>query len=95
MDDLEDFVEYRSGLTSISVENLQALAKYYDFGSVEEMEEFLNGFDDSIEYYQSIKALEGAISIYLSFGEDAEFILDGLFFAFGLTEEELDKIERS
>ncbi|PSL40798.1 processed acidic surface protein [Planomicrobium soli] len=90
--EIEEFVDYYSNLTAITPENLQELVEYYEFGTVEELEKFLNGYGDSIEEYDSIEELEEAIAFYTMIGEDDDLALDGLFSAFGLTEQELQNL---
>ncbi|TWT03734.1 processed acidic surface protein [Planomicrobium sp. CPCC 101079] len=92
IEEIEAFIDKDPSFTEIIPENLQELVDYYEFGSVEELEAFLNGFGDSYKNYQSIEELEGAISLYLWLSEDGDIMLDGLFSAFGLTEEELDNL---
>lgn len=90
--EIEEIINQSSYGTEITPENLQELADYYEFGSVEELEAFLNGYGDSYNNYDSIEELEEMVVLYLMLEEDSEFILDGLFSAFGLTAEELDTL---
>lgn len=53
---------YTEELTPITDENLQTLLEDYEFGSIEELEAFLNSYDDSIENYEYIEDLEFAIA---------------------------------
>ncbi|WKA53877.1 processed acidic surface protein [Planococcus shixiaomingii] len=88
---LVEYVDYYMELTPITPENLQELADYYEFGSVEELETFLNGFGESIDDYNYIEDLEESVSYYLYY-EETDFDLDGFFAEFGLTEQELERL---
>jgi processed acidic surface protein len=76
--------------TPISDENLQALLEEFDFNTVEELEAFLNEYDDSIENYEYIEDLEFAIATY--YLSDAEDELLAVMDSIGLTEEEAEKL---
>lgn len=96
-EELYDFVEYYASMNLITPENLQEIVDKYKFSSLEEMEKFLKEFGDSYKDYEYIEELEEAIIFYKEvkegvYDEDTEFVLDGLFTAFGLTDKELDKL---
>ena len=76
--------------TPITDENLLTLLEEFDFSSVEELEAFLNEYDDSIENYEFIEDLEFAIATY--YLSDAEEELLGVMDSLGLKEEEAEKL---
>ncbi|WNF22715.1 processed acidic surface protein [Mesobacillus jeotgali] len=76
--------------TPITDENLQTLLEEFEFNSVEELESFLNEYDDSIENYEFIEDLEFAIATY--YLSDAEEELLAVMDSIGLTEEEAEKL---
>ena len=53
---------YSEELTPITDESLQTLLEDYEFTSIEELEAFLNSYDDSIDNYEYIEDLEYAVS---------------------------------
>jgi processed acidic surface protein len=77
--------------TPITDENLQQLLSDYEFASVEELEAFLNKYDDSIENYEFIEDLEMAIAD--AYFAEAEQELIALMESIGLTKEEAKKLE--
>lgn len=83
---LEDFIG-----TPIDATNLQQLLEDYGFASENELEAFLQEYDDSISYYESIEDLESTIIFYQDMG-DFEIDMDGLFTELGLTEEEIENL---
>lgn len=93
-EELSEYVDfYLNGWvgTPIDDNNLNELLESYGFESKEELEEFLNSFDDSIENYEYIEDLELAIDIYQTDGEALDEIQE-LFDSIGLTEEEIEKL---
>lgn len=93
-EELSEFVGYYlNGWegTPIDDENLQELLEYYEFETREELENFLNENDDSINNYEFIEDLESAVDMYVNGGEYADEI-SSLFTELGLTEEELGKL---
>lgn len=85
------YLSYGKDLTPITEAGLAALIKEYGFSSVEELEGFLNGFDDSLDNYDFIEDLESSIFFYQ---EEWLFDIDfeGVFAEFGLTEQELKRL---
>ena len=83
---LEDYIG-----TPIDATNLQELMEEYGFSSEKELEAFLQEYDDSISYYESIEDLESTIIFYQDMG-DFEIDIDGLFTDLGLTEEEVERL---
>ncbi|EIM05299.1 LPXTG-motif cell wall anchor domain-containing protein [Planococcus antarcticus DSM 14505] len=83
---LEDFIG-----TPIDDTNLQQLLEDYGFASEKELEAFLQEYDDSISYHESIEDLESSIIFYQDPG-DFEIDMDGLFTELGLTEEEIENL---
>ncbi|SHP74453.1 Uncharacterised protein [Mycobacteroides abscessus subsp. abscessus] len=93
-EELSEYVDfYLNGWvgTPIDDNNLNELLESYGFESKEELEEFLNSFDDSIENYEYIEDLELAVDIYQTDGEALDEIQE-LFDSIGLTEEEIEKL---
>ncbi|PLR69088.1 processed acidic surface protein [Bacillus sp. UMB0893] len=93
-EELSEFVDYYlNGWegTPIDDENLQELLEYYEFETREELENFLNENDDSINNYEFIEDLDSAVDMYVNGGEYADEI-SSLFTELGLTEEELEKL---
>ncbi|KKK38772.1 hypothetical protein WQ57_07250 [Mesobacillus campisalis] len=88
--DLADWT-YVETSTPITDENLQQLLSDYEFASVEELEAFLNKYDDSIENYEFIEDLEMAIAD--AYFAEAEQELIALMESIGLTKEEAKKLE--
>ncbi|MBX0313387.1 processed acidic surface protein [Planococcus glaciei] len=78
--------------TPLTDETLQQLIENNGFESKEELESFLNKYDDSINNYQTVESLEETIDTYNS-EEEIESVLAGLFEELGLTEEELVRLE--
>lgn len=81
---------YPEEQTPITDENLQTLLDEFEFGSVEDLESFLNKYDDSIENYMYIEELEAAIANY--YLADAEDELLKAMDSLGLTMEEAEKL---
>ncbi|GGP14322.1 processed acidic surface protein [Oceanobacillus neutriphilus] len=50
----------------LSEENLEAVAEEYDFGSIEELEELFNLYEDSINNYTTLFEIENAAEIYVA-----------------------------
>ncbi|WP_077600879.1 processed acidic surface protein [Oceanobacillus sojae] len=50
----------------LSEENLEAVAEEYDFGSIEELEELFNLYEDSINNYTTLFEIENATEIYVA-----------------------------
>lgn len=94
-EDLYDYVGYyldgEFG-TPINEENLQQLLEDYGFASREELEEYLQQFDESIEYYDYIEDLDSIVDYYVNGGADLEAEIDELFLSLDLTEEEMDRL---
>jgi processed acidic surface protein len=82
---------YVETFTPITDENLQQLLSDYEFASVEELEAFLNKYEDSIENYEFIEDLEMAIAD--AYFAEAEQELIALMESIGLTKEEAKKLE--
>lgn len=78
--------------TPLTDEALQQLIEDYGFETKENLESFLNEYDDSIANYDTVEALEEAIDNYI-FSTEYGFELAGLFDELGLTEEELERLE--
>lgn len=78
--------------TPLTDETLQQVIDAYEFESREDLESFLNEYDDSINNYKTVEALEEAIDNYI-FSTDFGFELAGLFEELGLTAEELERLE--
>ncbi|WP_053166797.1 processed acidic surface protein [Planococcus glaciei] len=78
--------------TPLTDEMLQQVIDAYEFESREDLESFLNEYDDSINNYKTVEALEEAIDNYI-FSTDFGFELAGLFEELGLTAEELERLE--
>ncbi len=95
MEELEESVDfyltYQEDWTPITEANLALLLEDFGFASKEELEEFLNLFDDSIANYEFIEDLESSIMFYQ---EDWLFDMDleDVFAEFGLTEQELERL---
>ncbi|MGI8385674.1 processed acidic surface protein [Robertmurraya sp. P23] len=93
-EELSEYVDYYLNEwvgTPIDENNLHDLLEAYGFGSKEELEAYLNTFDDSIENYEYIEDLEIALDIYQTDDEALEEIQE-LFDSIGLTEEEIEKL---
>src|SRR5690606_11418405 len=78
--------------TPLTDETLQQVIDAYEFESREDLESFLNEYDDSINNYKTVEALEEALDNYI-FSTDFGFELAGLFEELGLTAEELERLE--
>lgn len=94
-EDLDEYVGFylsEGEETPLTEEALQQLIEDYGFESKEELESFLNEYDDSINNYKTVEALEQAIDNYI-FNMDLGMELTGLFEQFGLTQEELERLE--
>ena len=95
MEELEEsldfYVSFEEDLTPITEENLSLLIEDFGFTSKDELEQFLNLFDDSLEDYEYIEDLESSIMFYQ---EEWLFDLDieGVFAEFGVTEQELERL---
>ncbi|WLR55438.1 processed acidic surface protein [Mesobacillus subterraneus] len=81
---------YTEEMTPITDENLQTLLETYEFGSIEELEAFLNSYDDSIENYEYIEELEFAIAEHY-FMEAKDDLINTLD-SFGLSLAEANKL---
>lgn len=88
---LDFYLNFDQDLTPITDENLASLLEDYGFASKEELEQFLNLFDESLADYEFIEDLESSIMFYQ---EDWLFDLDmeSVFSEFGLTEQELERL---
>lgn len=97
MEELEEsldfYVSFEEDLTPITEENLSLLIEDFGFTSKDELEQFLNLFDDSLEDYEYIEDLESSIMFYQ---EEWLFDLDieGVFAEFGVTEQELERLAK-
>ncbi len=93
-EELIEYVDfYLNGFegTPIDEENLQTLLDEYGFDSKEDLEQFLNENEDSIENYEYIEDLEFAVDFYVNGDEYLDEIY-GLFTEIGLTDEEVEKL---
>jgi processed acidic surface protein len=81
---------YTEEMTPITDENLQTLLDTYEFGSKEELEAFLNSYDDSIENYEYIEDLEFAIAEHY-FMESKDDLINTLD-SFGLSLAEANNL---
>ncbi|GAM14754.1 processed acidic surface protein [Mesobacillus selenatarsenatis] len=81
---------YTEELTPITDENLQTLLEDYEFESIEELEAFLNSYDDSIENYEYIEDLEFAIAEH--YFMDAKDDLINTLDSFGLSLAEANNL---
>lgn len=94
-EDLYDYVGYyldgEFG-TPINDENLQELVEKYGFASFDELEEYLQQFDESIDHYEFIEDLDSIVDYYVNGGADLEAEIDELFLSMDLTEEEMDRL---
>lgn len=84
--ELFDYVDYYASLDAITAENLLELLDYYGFASKKELEDLLNEYGDSLDYYGYIQELYDAVDFYLYDNELQELFL--LFEEIGLTEDE-------
>src|SRR5690606_5258683 len=94
IEDLEYYVEFylKDELgTPITPTNLQELMTEYGFTSEKALEEYLDGYSDSIKNYEFIEDLEESL-IYYQELDEYDLELDGLFTELGLTEEELERL---
>jgi len=78
--------------TPINDENLQQLLEDYGFASKAELEEYLQQFDESIEYYDYIEDLDYTVDYYINGGADLEAEMDELFQSLQLTDEEMERL---
>ncbi|MCM3029798.1 processed acidic surface protein [Niallia sp. MER 6] len=78
--------------TLINDENLQELVERYGFASADELEEYLQQFDESIDHYEFIEDLDSIVDYYMNGGADLEAEIDELFLSMDLTEEEMDRL---
>lgn len=93
-EELFEYVDfYLNGMegTPIDEENLQILLDEYGFDSKEDLEQFLNENDDSIENYEYIEDLELAVDFYVNGDEYLDEIY-GLFTEIGLTDKEVENL---
>ncbi|MBT2641714.1 processed acidic surface protein [Bacillus sp. ISL-41] len=81
---------YTEELTPITDENLQTLLEDYEFVSIEELEAFLNSYDDSIENYEYIEDLEFAVAEHY-FMESKDDLINTLD-SFGLSLAEANNL---
>ena len=90
-DTVDFYLNYQEDWTPITEANLAILLEEFGFTSKDELEDFLNQFDDSLENYEYIEDLESSILFYQ---EDWLFDMDleGMFAEFGLTEQELERL---
>jgi processed acidic surface protein len=81
---------YAEELTPINDESIKQLLEDYEFESKEELEKFLNNYDDSIENYEYIEDLEFAVLgyIYLEAKDNLINVLD----KFGLSLAEANNL---
>ncbi|WP_271854117.1 processed acidic surface protein [Planococcus maritimus] len=88
---LDFYLNFDLELTPITDANLASLLEDFGFASKEELEQFLNLFDESLADYEFIEDLESSIMFYQ---EDWLFDLDmeSVFSEFGLTEQELERL---
>lgn len=77
--------------TPIDDENLKELMDNFGFTSEQELEEFLQGYSDSLENYDFIEDLEESLLFYTEM-DDYELDFNGLFTELGLTEEEVERL---
>ncbi|MED4039135.1 processed acidic surface protein [Niallia taxi] len=78
--------------TPITDENLQQLLDDYGFASADELEEYLQQFDESIDYYDYIEDLDYTVDYYINGGADLEAEMDELFQSLQLTDEEMERL---
>jgi len=78
--------------TPINDENLQELVEKYGFASFDELEEYLQQFDESIDHYEFIEDLDLTVDYYMNGGAELEAEIDELFLSMDLTEEEMDRL---
>ena len=95
MEELEEsldfYMNFEQDFTPITDANLALLLEDFGFASKEELEQFLNSFDESLADYEFIEDLESSIMFYQ---EEWLFDLDmeNVFAEFGLTEQELERL---
>ncbi|WP_210367955.1 processed acidic surface protein [Bacillus sp. REN3] len=87
--DLPEFL-YADELTPITPENLQELLDLFGFKSKQELEKFLNEYDDSVENYEYIEDLYGAVGglVFVQSKDELVNMLD----SFGLSLAEANNI---
>lgn len=93
-EELYDFVDFYLNEmvgTPINDENLKELLIKYNFSSVEELEAYLNKYDDSLEYYDYVEDLDFTLDLYVNGMISDEEMYD-LFSEIGLTEKEIDNL---
>ncbi|MEM5011262.1 processed acidic surface protein [Niallia taxi] len=78
--------------TPITDENLQQLLEDYGFASADELEDYLQQFDESIDYYDYIEDLDYTVDYYINGGADLEAEMDELFQSLQLTDEEMERL---
>lgn len=83
-------LQYQEELTPVTDESLQQLLDDYEFESKEELEKFLNKYDDSIENYENIEDLEVAVAVLVSQEGKDEII--NILDKFGLSLDESKKL---
>lgn len=83
-------LQYQEELTPITDESLQQLLDAYEFESKEELEKFLNKYDDSIENYENIEDLEATVAVLVSQEGKDEII--NILDKFGLSLDESKKL---
>lgn len=81
---------YTEEWTPITDESLQTLLEDYEFASIEELEAFLNSYDDSIENYEYIEDLEFAVAEHY-FMESKDDLINTLD-SFGLSLAEANNL---
>ncbi|MBU9673700.1 processed acidic surface protein [Planococcus sp. CP5-4] len=92
-DSIDFYLNFEEELTPITEANLALLLEDFGFTSKDELEEFLNLFDDSLADYEFIEDLESSIMFYQ---EEWLFDLDmeEVFAEFGVTEQELERLAK-
>ncbi|ANU13869.1 hypothetical protein B481_1147 [Planococcus halocryophilus Or1] len=94
IEDVEYFSEfYLDDYTGTPIDalNLQELMDDFGFASEKELEDFLQGYSDSLENYDFIEELEDSLLFYTEM-DDYELDFNGLFTELGLTEEEVERL---
>ncbi|KIY23889.1 processed acidic surface protein [Mesobacillus subterraneus] len=81
---------YTEELTPITDEKMQTLLEDYQFASVEELEAFLNSYDDSIENYEYMEDLDFAVAQHY-FMESKDDLINTLD-SFGLSLAEANNL---
>ncbi|MFT8320620.1 MAG: processed acidic surface protein [Bacillus sp. (in: firmicutes)] len=94
-EELYDYIDfYLNGAEGTPIDdlNLQTLLNKYGYKSKEELEKFLQEYDDSIGNYEYIEDLELTVDYYQSGGDKLDEEMDNLLNALQLTDEELEKL---